>query len=125
MRRFATFWALAGSFFMLCLLAGTCEWSKESEKALRNQRSRSTRTTRLDTDHDAYDHAGDLLSGSHASNLSSQVNPQPHGAFPAAAKVSLLPDFEIGTPVVCFDSRAADCFRGNRLSGRAPPSFLL
>lgn len=110
---------------MLCLLTGTSEVANDSEKALRNQRSRSTRTTRLDADHDAYDHVGDLLSGSHASSLSSQVNPLDDAPAFIATAIDGLPGFESREPLIAFELPAPAAFQGKSTSGRSPPSFLL
>ncbi|MFN7937424.1 MAG: hypothetical protein U0R19_29120 [Bryobacteraceae bacterium] len=124
MRRFATIWSVAGSCLMLCLLAGAGEWGKDSGKALRSQRSRSTRATRLDADHESYDHCGDLLSGSNASNLSWQANPTqpPQLAF---ATVPTLPEFASWEPVRNFLPLPYRSFLATTSSGRSPPAFLL
>lgn len=110
---------------MLCLLAGTSEVANDSERALRNQRSRSTRTTRLDADHDAYDHSGDLLSGSHASSLSSQASPLAGAPAFIAPAIAGLPGFESWEPLAAFELPAPAAFQGKNTSGRSPPSFLL
>jgi len=125
MWRFAKFWAVTGTFLMLCLLAGTSEWAKDSDKALRSQRSRSTRTTRLDADHDAYDHSGDLLSGSHASSLSSQASPLDAAPAAIAPATAGLPGFESWEPLIAFHPHAPVAFRGKSTSGRSPPAFFL
>ncbi len=124
MRRFATLWAIAGSFLMLCLLSGAAEWGKDSGKALRSQRSRSTRATRLDADHEAYDHCGDLLNGSNASSLSWQADPRqfPQLAFPT---VQALPEFVSWEPVLSFQPLPYRSFLRTTSSGRSPPAFLL
>lgn len=126
MRRFARAWAVAGSFLMLCLLAGVSDWVKDSEKALRNQRSRSARTTRLDADHDAYDHSGELLSGSHAASLSRQLDPRWDApAVTVAATPAALPAFGSWEPLFSIEPAAPISFRGSLTAGRAPPSVLL
>ncbi|MBS1827665.1 MAG: hypothetical protein JST93_20290 [Acidobacteria bacterium] len=124
MRRFATLWAIAGSFLMLCLLSGAAEWGKDSGKALRSQRSRSTRATRLDADHEAYDHSGDLLNGSYASSLSRQANPSPPPPR-TVTTAQWLPDFRAWEPVRSFLPLPYRSFLRSTSSGRSPPAFLL
>ncbi len=126
MRRFATFWAFAGSLLMLCLLGGAGEGAKDTDKALRNQRSRSTRTTRLDADHDAYDWAGELLAGSNAASLSRQSTPR-QSASPAMAAPAQpwLPAFTGWEPL---DASRPVLYRAplhGASSGRSPPAVLL
>lgn len=109
---------------MLCLLAGPGEWGKDTGKALRSQRSRSTRATRLDADHEAYDHSGDLLNGANASSLSWQADPSqpPQLAF---TTVQLLPEFVSWEPVLSFLPLPYRSFLRTASSGRSPPAFLL
>ena len=123
MRRFAKFWALAGSCLMLCMLAGASDWTGESEKALRNQRSRSTRATRLDADHDVHDQTADLLSGSNAANLSWQADPLrlPLVAATVAPPVALLPDLALWEPVRSPQPLPYFSFLRSSSPGRSPP----
>lgn len=124
MRRFASIWAIAGSFLMLGLLAGAGEWGKDSGKALRSQRSRSTRATRLDADHEAYDHSGDLLTGANASTLSWQTDPsQP---LPLALNTAQwLPEFVAREHVRSFLPLPYRSFLRTASSGRSPPDLPL
>ena len=124
MRRFATFWALTGSLLMFCLLTGTTEWGKDSGKALRNQRSRSLRATRLDADHEAYDHSGDVLTGANAANLSWQANPE-HPPQVAPPSAQFLPEFGSWEPVLPVLPLPYRSFLITTSSGRSPPQFLL
>jgi hypothetical protein len=126
MRRFATFWAFAGSLLMLCLLGGVGEGAKDTDKALRNQRSRSTRATRLDADYDAYDCAGDLLAGSNAASLSRQSTPwQPAPPAIAAAPQPQLPEFHGWEPLDAPHPMLYRASLHGASSGRSPPTVLL
>lgn len=126
MRRFATFWALAGSCLMLCMLAGAGDWSGESEKALRNQRSRSTRSTRLDADHDTHDQTADLLSGSTASNLSWQADPLRLPLIATTvAHSTFLPELALWEPVHSPQPLPYVSFLRSSSPGRSPPPSIV
>lgn len=112
---------------MLCLLAGWCDLAGSTEKSIRNQRTRSTRASRPDVDHELHDHSLDTAVGNVASSLHHQCIPDDRDtSFAAEIAPSALPLPAFDETVILPDLPASLPVRlplGPH-AGRAPPSIL-